>query len=237
VLLVIASLTMVVGILGAIVQDDVKRVLSFTIVSHIGYMLLGLGLYSSRAWQARCSTPSTTSSCRPTLFLVAGLMERREGTSSMARSGGLQHVAPLLAVLYLVPALSLAGIPPLSGFVAKVGLFQAGLGDGGVLAISAVAAATLTSLLTLYAIGRVWVEVFWGEVAEVVADSDRDDSVDVGVARTPRLMTAATVAAVVGMVSITFVAGPLYGLAERAAQDLVDPSSYTRAVLVEQAAP
>jgi multicomponent Na+:H+ antiporter subunit D len=50
-------------------------------------------------------------------------------------------------------------------------------------------------------------------------------------------MTAATVAAVVGMVSITFVAGPLYGLAERAAQDLVDPSSYTGAVLVEQAAP
>jgi len=48
----------------------------------------------------------------------------------MLRSGGLQHVAPLLAVLYLVPALSLAGVPPLSGFVAKLGLFQAGLDDG-----------------------------------------------------------------------------------------------------------
>jgi multicomponent Na+:H+ antiporter subunit D len=163
-------------------------------------------------------------------------MERREGTSSMLRSGGLQHVAPLLAVLYLVPALSLAGIPPLSGFVAKLGLFQAGLDDGGVLAIGAVVAATATSLLTLYAVGRVWVEVFWGEVAPVVAD-DTEDAVDVGVARTPRLMTGATIAAVVGMVSITFVAGPLYGLSERAAQDLVDPRTYTGAVLVSQEQP
>jgi multicomponent Na+:H+ antiporter subunit D len=236
VLLVLASLTMVVGILGAIVQDDVKRVLSFTIVSHIGYMLLGLGLYSVAGLAGAVLYTVHHIVVQTTLFLVAGLMERREGTSSMLRSGGLQHVAPLLAVLYLVPALSLAGIPPFSGFVAKLGLFQAGLGDGGGLAVTAVVAGTVTSLLTLYAVGRVWVEVFWGEVAEVVADSDRYDSVDVGVARTPRLMTAATVAAVVGMVAITVVAGPLYGLAERAAEDLVDPAAYTGAVLVEQAA-
>ena len=231
VLLVLASLTMVVGILGAIVQDDVKRVLSFTIVSHIGYMLLGLGLYSVAGLAAAVLYTVHHIVVQTTLFLVAGLMERREGTSSMLRSGGLQHVAPLLAVLYLVPALSLAGIPPLSGFVAKLGLFQAGLDDGGVLPIAAVVAATLTSLLTLYAVGRVWVEVFWGDPVEVVPDVDPTDAIDVGVTRTPRLMTGATIAAVVGMVSITFVAGPLYGLAERAAQDLVDPGSYTSAVL------
>ena len=236
VLLVIAALTMIVGILGAIVQDDVKRVLSFTIVSHIGYMLLGLGLYSVAGLAGAVLYTVHHIVVQTTLFLVAGLMERREGTSSMLRSGGLQHVAPLLAVLYLVPALSLAGIPPLSGFVAKLGLFQAGLDDGGVLAIGAVVAATATSLLTLYAVGRVWVEVFWGEVAPVVAD-DTEDAVDVGVARTPRLMTGATIAAVVGMVSITFVAGPLYGLSERAAQDLVDPRTYTGAVLVSQEQP
>ncbi|HVM27345.1 MAG TPA: Na+/H+ antiporter subunit D [Mycobacteriales bacterium] len=236
VLLVIAALTMVVGILGAIVQDDVKRVLSFTIVSHIGYMLLGLGLYSVAGLAGAVLYTVHHIVVQTTLFLVAGLMERREGTSSMLRSGGLQHVAPLLAVLYLLPALSLAGIPPLSGFVAKIGLFQAGLADGGGLAVGAVVAGTATSLLTLYAVGRVWVEVFWGEVAEVVADADLEDTVDVGVARTPRLMTGATIAAVVGMLAITVVAGPLYGLAERAAEDLADPSSYTGAVLGTEAA-
>ena len=231
VLLVIGALTMVVGILGAVVQDDVKRVLSFTIVSHIGYMLLGLGLYSVAGLAGAILYTVHHIVVQTTLFLVAGLMERREGTSSMLRSGGLQHVAPLLAVLYLVPALSLAGIPPLSGFVAKIGLFQAGLEDGGVLAITAVAAATLTSLLTLYAVGRVWTAVFWGPVAEVVSDTDLEDAVDVGVERTPRLMLGAAASAVGGMLAITVVAGPLYGLAERAAEDIADPNRYITAVL------
>lgn len=231
VLLVLATLTMVVGILGALVQDDVKRVLSFTIVSHIGYMLFGLGLYSAAGLAGAILYTVHHIVVQTTLFLVAGLMERREGTSSMARSGGLQHVAPLLAVLYLLPALSLAGIPPLSGFVAKLGLLQAGLEDGSGLALVTTVAAVLTSLLTLYAVGRVWSRVFWGRVAEVVPDADRTDAVDVGTARTPGLMTGASLAAVAGGLAITVVAGPLYGVASRAADDLVARDGYVTAVL------
>ncbi len=231
VLLVLAALTMVVGILGAVVQDDVKRVLSFTIVSHIGYMLLGLGLYSVAGLAGAILYTVHHIVVQTALFLVAGLMERREGTSSMARSGGLQHVAPLLAVLYLLPALSLAGIPPLSGFVAKVGLLQAGLDDGGGLAVTATVAAVLTSLLTLYAVGRVWTRVFWGPVAPVVVDKDLDDALDVGTERTPALMLGASIVAVGGMLSLTVVAGPLYGLADRAAGDLLDRTGYISAVL------
>jgi multicomponent Na+:H+ antiporter subunit D len=166
-----------------------------------------------------------------TLFLVAGLIERREGTASLRRSGGLQHVAPVLAVLYLLPALSLAGIPPLSGFVAKLGLLQAGLADGSALAATAVGAAVLTSLLTLYAMGRVWSEVFWGPVADVVADPDLTDDLDVGTARTPALMLGAAVVGVGAGLAFTVVAGPLYGLSERAAEDLVSPDGYVSAVL------
>ena len=234
VLLVLAVLTMVVGILGALVQDDLKRLLSFTIVSHIGYMLLGLGLASEAGLAGAVLYTVHHIVVQTTLFLVAGLMERREGTSSLARSGGLQHVAPALAVLYLLPALSLAGIPPLSGFVAKLGLLQAGLDDGGVLALVAVGAAVLTSLLTLYAMGRVWSQVFWGPVAEVVPDADRYDAVDVGTARTPGLMLGAAVVAVVGGLAITVVAGPLYALTARAAEELVRPAGYVSAVLEPQ---
>ena len=231
VLLVLAVLTMVVGILGALVQDDLKRLLSFTIVSHIGYMLFGLGLASVAGLAGAVIYTVHHIVVQTTLFLVAGLVERRAGTSSLRRSGGLQSVAPLLAALYLLPALSLAGIPPLSGFVAKLGLLQAGLDDGGSLALTAVAAAVLTSLLTLYAMGRAWSEVFWGPVADVVADPDLSDALDVGTARTPGLMLGAAVVAVVGGLSITVVAGPLYALSERAAQDLVRPGAYVSAVL------
>ena len=231
VLLVLAVLTMVVGILGALVQDDLERLLSFTIVSHIGYMLFGLGLASVAGLAGAVLYTVHHIVVQTTLFLVAGLMERRVGTSSLRQSGGLQHVAPVLAVLYLVPALSLAGIPPLSGFLAKLGLLQAGLVDGGALALTAVAAAIVTSLLTLYAIARAWSEVFWGPVAEVVPDRDVSDNIDVGTERTPPLMLAATATAVLAGLAITVVAGPLYALSERAAEDLVSPVGYVAAVL------
>ncbi len=232
ILLVLAVLTMVVGILGALVQDDLKRLLSFTIVGHIGYMLLGLGLYSVAGLAGAILYTVHHIVVQTTLFLVAGLIERREGTSSLARTGGLQHVAPVLTVLYLLPALSLAGIPPFSGFLAKLGLIQAGTADGGALALLAVAAAIVTSLLTLYAMARVWSTVFWGRVAPVVPDADLTDALEVGTARTPRLMLGATAFAVAGGLSITVVAGPLYALSGRAAADLMEPATYVRAVLV-----
>ena len=231
VLLVLAALTMVVGILGALVQDDLKRLLSFTVVSHIGYMLFGLGLATAAGLAGAILYTVHHIVVQTTLFLVAGLVERRTGTSSLTRSGGLQHVAPVLAVLFLLPALSLAGIPPLSGFLAKLGLLQAGLADGGGLAVAGVVAAVATSLLTLYAMGRAWTETFWGPVADVVPDTDRSDGVDVATARTPRLMTSAAVAAVVGGLALTVLAGPLYGLTARAAEDLVTPDRYVQAVL------
>ena len=231
VLLVLAVLTMVVGILGAIVQDDLKRLLSFTIVSHIGYMLLGLGLASTAGLAGAVLYTVHHIVVQTTLFLVAGLVERRAGTGSLRQAGGLQHIAPVLAVLYVLPALSLAGIPPLSGFVAKLPLLQAGLADGGALAVTAVAAAVLTSLLTLYAVGRLWSEVFWGPVADVVPDADRTDAVVVGTDRTPRLMLGAAVVAVVAGLTITVVAGPLYALSERAADDLLARDTYVTAVL------
>ena len=231
VLLVLAALTMVVGILGALVQDDLKRLLSFTVVSHIGYMLFGLGLATAAGLAGAILYTVHHIVVQTTLFLVAGLVERRTGTSSLRRSGGLQHVAPVLAVLFLIPALSLAGIPPLSGFLAKLGLLQAGLADGGGLAVAGVVAAVATSLLTLYAMGRAWTETFWGPVADVVPDTDRSDGVDVATARTPRLMTSAAIAAVVGGLALTVIAGPLYGLTARAAEDLVTPDRYVQAVL------
>ena len=231
VLLVLAVLTMVVGILGALVQDDLKRLLSFTVVSHIGYMVFGLGLATAAGLAGAIFYTVHHIVVQTTLFLVAGLVERRTGTSSLRRSGGLQHVAPVLAVLSLLPALSLAGIPPLSGFLAKLGLLQAGLADGGPLAVAGVVAAVATSLLTLYAVGRAWSETFWGPVAALVPDDDRSDGIDVATARTPRLMTAAAIAAVVGGLALTVVAGPLYGLTARAADDLVTPDRYVQAVL------
>ena len=232
VLLVIAALTMVVGILGAIAQDDVKRILSFTIVSHIGYMIFGLGLYTAAGLTGAILYTVHHIVVQTTLFLVSGLVERRSGTGALHELSGLQHVAPLTAVLFLLPALNLAGIPPFSGFFAKLALVQAGVADGSGIAYALVAVSIATSLLTLYAMVRIWGGAFWGPVAAPVADPDPTDTLAVGTATVPRTMTAVTALTVVGgVVGLVLAAGPLYGVSARAADDLVARTPYTTAVL------
>ncbi|MGD9798442.1 MAG: proton-conducting transporter membrane subunit, partial [Acidimicrobiia bacterium] len=129
-LLVVAGLTMVVGVFGAITQNDVKRILSFHIVSQIGYMVMGLGLFTVAGMAAAVLYIVHHIVVKTTLFLVAGLIEQRTGTAHLDDLDGLRRLEPALAVLFILPALSLAGIPPFSGFVAKLALVQAGLSTG-----------------------------------------------------------------------------------------------------------
>ena len=178
VLLWAALATMLVGILGAIAQTDIRRMLSFTLVSHIGYMVLGIGLGTVDGLSGAIFYVVHHIVIQATLFLVAGLIERRGGSTSLHRLGGLAAASPLLAVLYLVPALNLAGVPPLSGFLGKLGLLQAAVAAGGALPALLVAAGVLTSLLTLLAVSRVWSRAFWRPVQEADADADADADVD-----------------------------------------------------------
>ncbi|WP_320669095.1 Na+/H+ antiporter subunit D [Patulibacter defluvii] len=161
VLLVVALLTMVVGILGAVAQTDIKRMLSFTLVSHIGYMVFGIALSSQLGLAGAVFYVVHHITIQTTLFLTTGMIERRAGSTSTERIGGLAKTAPLVAILFFLPAMNLAGIPPFSGFLGKLALIQAGVVDGTALAWILVAGSVLTSLLTLYAVGKVWSRVFW----------------------------------------------------------------------------
>ncbi|HLR94628.1 MAG TPA: Na+/H+ antiporter subunit D [Jiangellaceae bacterium] len=168
VLLWAAILTMLVGILGAVAQSDVKRILSFTLVSHIGYMIFGVGLYTEAGISGAILYVVHHITIQSTLFLVTGLIERRGGSTSLTRLGGLARLAPALAVLFFVPAMNLSGIPPFSGFVAKVGLLSAGVRYDTGLAYALVGAGVLTSLLTLYAMAKAWNRAFWREPTEAL---------------------------------------------------------------------
>lgn len=161
VLMIVALLSMLVGILGAVAQTDLKRMLSFTLVSHMGYMVFGIALTSPDGISGAVFYVAHHITVQTTLFLVAGLVERRGGSTDLQRLGGLATLSPILAVLFFVPAMNLAGIPPLSGFLGKLGLLRAGVADGGVLPYLLVAGGSLTSLLTLYAVAKVWNLAFW----------------------------------------------------------------------------
>jgi multicomponent Na+:H+ antiporter subunit D len=156
-----ALLTLVIGILGAVAQTDIKRMLSFTLVSHIGYMLFGVALATVTGISGAIFYVAHHITIQTTLFLVLGLVERRGGSTSLIRLGGLARLAPVIGVLFFVPAMNLAGIPPMSGFLGKVSLTQAGIEVGSPLAFAVVAGGMLTSLLTLYAVAKTWNLAFW----------------------------------------------------------------------------
>ena len=216
----LALATMLIGILGAVAQDDIKRLLSFTLVSHIGYMIFGIALSSTAGLTGAIFYVAHHITVQTTLFLVVGLIERRGGTTSLDRLGGLAKLAPGLAILFFIPAMNLSGIPPMSGFLGKVGLLQAGVADGSQLAWALVAGGVVTSLLTLYAIVKAWNKAFWQVPPAPIEGSPL-----------PRGMVGPTTALVVFGLGLTVVAGPLYTYTQQAAENLRDRETYILGVL------
>jgi multicomponent Na+:H+ antiporter subunit D len=195
--------------------------LSFTLVSHIGYMIFGIAVGTAAGISAAIFYVAHHIIVQTTLFLVIGLIERYGGTTSLARLGGLAQVAPVLAVLFFLPAMNLAGIPPFSGFLGKVGLLQAGAAQGTPLTYLLIGGSLLTSLLTLYAVSRTWSRAFWQRPTPAVADAPR---------RVPRGMLRPAAALVVVGLSLSVVAGPLYAVTDRAAADMLARLPYIEAV-------
>lgn len=221
VVLIVAGITMVVGALGALAQNDVKRILSFHVISQIGYMLMGLGLFSAAGTAAAILFLIHHMPVKTVLFLVGGLIENHLGTSRLERTGGLARTRPVIAVLFAIPALSLAGLPPFSGFVAKLGVISAGIeANATVFVVVALAAGALT----LLSMTKIWIGVFWGEPAEP-AETRAPAKVLSG-SLNERLMLGATMLAVAGTLTISVFAGYLFDLAGQAGQDLRNASTY-----------
>ncbi|AUL99609.1 Na+/H+ antiporter subunit D [Rhodocyclaceae bacterium] len=220
VLLWIACATMLVGVLGAAAQTEVRRILSFHIVSQVGYMVLGLALATPLALAGAVFYVIHHIVVKANLFFVGGVAARMTGSERLAAMGGLYARAPWLAVLFAIPALSLAGIPPLSGFWAKFVLVRASLEAE---MWWAAAVALLTGLLTLLSMSKIWNEAF------LKAHPAGETSL-----RAP-LGRRRTYAVMAGLGALTVIfglaAGPVFDYAQAAAAQLVDPSGYIRAVL------
>ncbi len=108
-LLIVALATMIVGVLGALAQAELKRILSFTLVSHVGYLVFGLAIATPLALGATIYYMVHHIIVQTTLFLAVGLVERRAGSTSILKVKGLMRAAPLLAVLFFIPAINLGG--------------------------------------------------------------------------------------------------------------------------------
>lgn len=256
-LMVIAALTLLVGILGAVSQLDVKRLLSFTLISHIGYLIFGIALADAAGYAATIYYIAHHIIVQTTLFLAIGLVERQGGTTSLTALGGMLRTAPVVAVLFFIPMLNLGGIPPFSGFIGKLGLFTAGAAQATTAAYWLIGIGAFVSLLTLYALARTWSLAFWRSRAAALGGPTAAQPVSPEAVMlqgretallerlhnapdeqprqeqrdTPRLMVGATAGMVAVSVALTLFAGPLYTYATQAGEALTEPGRLVTQVL------
>jgi multicomponent Na+:H+ antiporter subunit D len=160
VLLVVAALTMFIGVMGAFSQYTFRRILSFHIISQIGYMIFGLAIYTPLALAFGIFYVVHNMLVKSALLLVSDSVIVNRGTDDLKKVTGLIHVSPALALIFLAAALSLAGIPPLSGFYGKFGFALEGLTHGHNLTVFF---SILTGLFTLASMVKIWRYSFWGE--------------------------------------------------------------------------
>ncbi|NVD08674.1 Na+/H+ antiporter subunit D [Vibrio sp. JPW-9-11-11] len=218
----VAGLTMLTGVLGAASQFDVKKVLSFHIISQIGYMLMGLALYTPVALAGAIFYIIHHIIVKANLFLIGGLLERKMGSSHLSRLGGAYQTMPGLALLFIIPAFSLAGFPPLSGFWGKFLVIKSSIEQQHYLLA---ATALVVGLLTVFSMSKIWAESFWKPAP---ADCEPQQTVPRQWGYYLPIITLTALSVIIGLA-----AEPFYLFAQHAAAQLMDSTDYVTAVLGE----
>jgi formate hydrogenlyase subunit 3/multisubunit Na+/H+ antiporter MnhD subunit len=155
----LGTVTMLVGVLFAMVQHDAKRLLAFHTVSQIGYMMLGLGLGTPLGVAAALLHTLNHGLFKGGLFLGAGAVQHATGTRDMNRLGGLYRRMPATTALWLVSAAGIAGVPLFNGFVSKLLLYVAALQSG--YTVPALIA-WIVSVLTMFSFMKASSAIFFG---------------------------------------------------------------------------
>ena len=224
ILLVAGVVTMFTGVLGAASYNEFRRILSVHIVSQVGYMILGLALFSPLALAGAVFYLLHNMIVKANLFLISGLSARISGAFELKRLGGLYRDHRFVALLFFISAFSLAGFPPLSGFWAKLILVRAGLETG---AYGAAAAAVTVGLLTTYSMTKIWGEAFWKPSPARSESAEGGDT-----AENPDMWMLVPVSGLACLtLLIGLVPGPFLEVAQRAAHELTHPEIYVNAVL------
>ncbi len=179
-LMILGTVSMVVAAFLALGQKDMKRMLAYSSISQVGYVVLGLGIGTPLGIAGGLFHLFNHALAKGLLFLTSGSVQQATGTRDMDDMGGLAKRMPVTAVTNLIGSLSIAGVPPLNGFWSKlliiVALVQAGHPVFAVIAV-------LASVLTLWYYLLLQRKTFFGKLNEKWA----------AVKEAPFWMTAATV--------------------------------------------
>ena len=223
-LIIMAVLTILTGAFGALIKNNVRRLFSYLIVCHIGFIVGGLGLYTKVAFMGAIMYLIHDILVKTNLFLISGLIRQLRGTMNMDRLGGLYSEYPKLSMLIAIVLFSLVGVPPLSGFWPKIYLFQVAFNTQNYLFIFGL---ILASFITLYVIAKLWSEVFWKPSP---ADLESDSFKALKLSKKFLLVAPITILAAASLfvgLNVEFVVK----VADRISSELIDTSHYVKAVL------
>jgi multicomponent Na+:H+ antiporter subunit D len=245
--IVVCVLSMIIGVLGALGEGTIRGVLSFHMISQVGYILVGVVLAGAVGFAAVVFYLIHHTIVKTSLFLTGGTVEHEEGTGVIKRLGGLARAHPMAATAFFFAALSLTGIPPFSGFWAKLGVLSAAAQAGAAMVFIV---ALVVSVGTLGSMLKLGTGVFWGQPNQAEDDDDTPSDVtrDPVVAAGTTLSVASAVEAppvtkwrpllvipgfALALVSLGIGLFPewLLSLAHTSGQSLADPAAYVTAVL------
>jgi multicomponent K+:H+ antiporter subunit D len=223
-LLPLALVTSVVGVLGALAAGTLPRLVAWLTVTSVGTVLAAIGLFGAQAWSAALFYMANSTLVIAGLFLLSELVGAQRGDVA----DGLEPASPvaqpqLLGLMLLLAAASVAGLPPLPGFIGKLMILEASAAHGWAIAVWGVVLGV--GFLTLVGLARAGSILFWNVRADLPAPGDAGAS--------PRLVVA-TLVLIGSGVAISVFAAPLERYTAAAARQLVDRAAYARAVLPEQ---
>lgn len=226
VFIVIAIMTMITGALGTINKRSIRRLISYLIVCHIGYLIAGLGIYTELAMVGVIFYLIHDVIIKSNILMIMGVIYKIRETTDMRRLGGLGKDYPKFSFVVAIALFSLIGIPPLSGFWPKIQFFGESLKAEQYFLLGAF---IIASFVTLFVIARMWTEVFWKESPKPLTEEiDHFANLDFWkkFALIAPIVTLAFVSLYIG-----FNAEGVYEIATKTANELMNPSVYIDAVL------
>lgn len=231
-LMLIAIFTILTGSFGALIKRNIRRLFSYLIVCHIGFMIGGLAMFTQVAITGALIYLFHDIMVKTNIFLIAGLIRQLRGTMNMDKLGGLYSNYPKISLVIAIVLFSLAGVPPLSGFWPKLYLFEAGFENNDYALIGAI---IIGSFVTLYVIAKMWADVFWKSAPE--SDGTGENIKDSFVSQTfsKKIMLVAPIIFLAAIsVYIGLGAENIALVAKRIAMEMMDTTAYIEAVLGKQ---
>lgn len=214
---IMAGVTMIFGALGAVAYEDIKRILTYNVIVGVGFLLAGLAAFNYEGLSGSIYYLIHDMMVKALIFLLGGTVIYYTQTSKIREVSGLIRLFPLLGWMFFIAALSLAGIPPFSGFIGKI-FITSGTFAGNYLWLGAIG--LFTSLMVLYSLMKIFMNCFWGYTNVALEKGEKHNAIMLPML----ILTILTIALGLGAEGIA-------SYVDLATNNLLNPSIYIEAVL------